>query len=324
MLKNFAQDLKNFRESKGITLNDIYFQTKIHHSNFERIESGDFNFQPQTYIRAFLRQYARVLEIDEEEVLRNYDLAKMGKYHPKTVSHEQPKQDSTASSLSDAFFEKPFTPQRPAEKEKSEGKILVQVNDKDDESKSNYITPKSSFYEKDNENILPKIIKASGYIILIILIIAGIWLIAKYMFLEKTGGDKNEIVRQSNFDDVVKEQEKKMLGKRTPEEIQDSVTKAQRIKDSITTAQNDTNFITLVVLARKKGEIAVLSDTSKLKKAEKDEFSRREYFDYKARNYFLVSSEDISAFDIRLDGKKVNFEEKTVNDFKISKKTTEK
>jgi hypothetical protein len=324
MLKNFAYDLKNIRESKGITLNDIYFLTKIHHSNFEKIESGDFNFQPQTYIRAFLRQYARVLNLDDEEVLRNYDLAKMGKYHPKSIYPEESKQDITNSPVPEVLVEKTNAPEKISERDKFDNKKLVQVNDKKDESNSNYVVPKSSFYEKDNENILPKIFKVAGSVILVALVVIGIYLIVKYMFLEKTTGNKNEIVRQSNFDDVVKEQEKKMLGKRTPEEIQDSITLAQHIRDSVTLALKDTNYITLIVEAKKKGEIIVISDTSKSKRGNKDTFKRMEYLDYKARNYFLISSNDISAFDIKLDGKKVNFEEKVLKDFKISKKTAEK
>ena len=106
MLKNYAQDLKHFRESKGVTLNEIYFQTKIHTSNFEKIESGDFGFQPQTYIRAFLRQYARVIGLDENEVLRNYDLAKSGKYHPQTKPQEEPKPEVKHTSLSGLFERK--------------------------------------------------------------------------------------------------------------------------------------------------------------------------------------------------------------------------
>jgi len=324
MLKNFAQDLKNYRESKGITLNDIYFLTKIHSSNFEKIESGDFNYQPQTYIRAFLRQYAKALDLDDEEILRNYDLAKMGKYHPKSAGQEEPKKEITNASDSEDFVEKPAPAYKNIERDRFSSKRLVQVNDKDDESKGNYVTPISTFYEKENENILPKIIRAAGFIVLVILIVAGIWLIVKYMFLEKISGNKNEIVRQSNFDDVVKEQEKKILGKRTPEEIQDSIAKALHIRDSITIAQNDTNYVTLIVEAKKKGEIIVLSDTSKSKIADRDKFKRREYLDYKARNYFLITSDDISAFDVKLDGKKINFEENVLMDFKIAKKTSEK
>lgn len=308
MLKNFAQDLKNYRESKNISLNDIYFQTKIHPSNFEKLENGDFNFQPQTYIRAFLRQYAKCLELDDSEVLRNYDLAKSGKYHPKSKSPEEPKVELKNTS----FIE-------PVEEKESQESKKVLVENKTEENQQNYVVPKSTFYDEPDKNILPKILKFVGGLIIVVLIIIGVYLLAKNMFIDKQAGDKNEIVRQPNFDDVVKEQEKKMLGKRTQEEIQDSISKAQRTKDSLAAVKD--SVMVLRVESKKKGRIIVIADSVNMKKREVESFDKNEYLEWKARKYFLVTSKDISAFDIKLNGKKVKFEDKAAKDFKITKQT---
>ena len=308
MLKNFAQDLKNYRESKNISLNDIYFQTKIHPSNFEKLENGDFNFQPQTYIRAFLRQYARCLELDDSEVLRNYDLAKSGKYHPKSKSHEEPKVELKNTS----FIE-------PVEEKESQESKKVLVENKTDENHQNYVVPKSTFYDEPDKNILPKILKFVGGLIIVVLIIIGVYLLAKNMFFDKQAGDKNEIIRQPDFNDVVKEQEKKMLGKRTQEEIQDSISKAQRTKDSLAAVKD--SVMVLRVESKKKGRIIVIADSVNMKKREVESFDKSEYLEWKARKYFLVTSKDISAFDIKLNGKKIKFEDKAAKDFKITKQT---
>ena len=82
MLKKFAEDLKAYRESKKISLLDIAHETRIHISNLEKLESGDFGFLPQPYIRAFLKQYIRSLGLDDKETLYNFDLAKSGRYQP--------------------------------------------------------------------------------------------------------------------------------------------------------------------------------------------------------------------------------------------------
>jgi len=311
MLKNFAQDLKNYRESKGISLNDIYFQTKIHHSNFEKIENGDFNFQPQTYIRAFLKQYAKCIGLDDAEVLHNYDLAKTGKYHPKQKTQEEPKSEIKTSQLIEPIEEREVGETR---------KVLVE--NKPEEEHEGYITPKSTFYDKPSKNVLPKVLKVAGGLVILVLIIFGVYLLVKSMFLSKQTGNKNEIVRQNNFDDVVKENEKKILGKKTPEEVQDSVNKAQHMKDSVAAAKDST--LVLKVEAKRKGRIIVLLDTVKVKNPKIEEFNKNEYLEFKARKFFSLTSKDIEAFDIKLNNKKIKFDDKVVRDFKISKQTGNK
>ncbi|HEY5123442.1 MAG TPA: helix-turn-helix domain-containing protein [Ignavibacteria bacterium] len=326
MLKNYAQDLKHFRESKGVTLNEIYFQTKIHTSNFEKIESGDFGFQPQTYIRAFLRQYARVIGLDENEVLRNYDLAKSGKYHPQTKPQEEPKPEVKHTGLSGLFEEKEKTivsEKISEEKEHTERHKIVQVNDSEDDKKHTYIKPKSSYYDQPDRKIFQQVLKYSGFLLIFAIVAAGIYFTVKLMLPEKSGGSKTEIIRQSNFDDVVKEQEKKMLGKKTPEEIQDSISKAQQLKDSLAVIASDTARMTLVVDAKKDGRIIVIADSLNMKKREIKELKKNGTVSFKAKKQFLVTSLDITAFNIKMNGKKVTFDGKAVKDFKITKKTVE-
>lgn len=64
-------------------MKSIAQQTRLNISVLESIENGDFTFQPQTYIRAFIKQYAACLDLDVEEVLFDYDLARSGKYKQK-------------------------------------------------------------------------------------------------------------------------------------------------------------------------------------------------------------------------------------------------
>jgi len=80
MVKIFAEDLKAIREEKNISLKSISQQTRINLSALENLENGDYSFQPQAYIRAFLKQYIACLDLDVEEVLFDYDLARSGKY----------------------------------------------------------------------------------------------------------------------------------------------------------------------------------------------------------------------------------------------------
>ncbi len=109
MLKRFAHDLKSIREEKKISLIEIANETKLHISIFEKMEKGDFTFQPQTYIRAFLRQYVKYLELDENEVIHDYNLAKSGNYHPKTKPEIEEDKETidTDDKFADTFEEVP-------------------------------------------------------------------------------------------------------------------------------------------------------------------------------------------------------------------------
>ncbi|GBD87016.1 helix-turn-helix domain protein [bacterium BMS3Abin03] len=79
MLKIFAEELKEAREKSGITLQQVSAKTRIDLKFLEAIESGDFSFLPELYVKAFIKQYAKVVGLDEEEVSEKYDAAKAGK-----------------------------------------------------------------------------------------------------------------------------------------------------------------------------------------------------------------------------------------------------
>jgi len=79
MLKVFAEELKEAREKSGITLQQVSAKTRIDIKFLEAIEKGDFSFLPELYVKAFIKQYAKVVGLDEEEVAEKYDAAKAGK-----------------------------------------------------------------------------------------------------------------------------------------------------------------------------------------------------------------------------------------------------
>lgn len=65
--------LKETREEKGFTLDDIQEKTKIQKRYLEAIEQEDFDVLPgKFYARAFIREYAEALELDPEIVLSNF------------------------------------------------------------------------------------------------------------------------------------------------------------------------------------------------------------------------------------------------------------
>ena len=57
-LEQFGEELSQARLAKGISLIDISAETRINLKFLEAIESGQFQILPQTYVRAFLKEYS--------------------------------------------------------------------------------------------------------------------------------------------------------------------------------------------------------------------------------------------------------------------------
>ena len=73
-IKNFANAIKQLRKSKGITLDQISDSCKIKKSYFEKMESGDFSFKPNVYIKLFLKEYLKFIDFEKSEnIMQEFD-----------------------------------------------------------------------------------------------------------------------------------------------------------------------------------------------------------------------------------------------------------
>ena len=70
---SFYLSLKETRESKGIDLQSISEATKINIKYLDAIEKGDLNIVPSTFLRLFIKSYAKYIGIDSNEILREYE-----------------------------------------------------------------------------------------------------------------------------------------------------------------------------------------------------------------------------------------------------------
>jgi cytoskeleton protein RodZ len=75
-LEQFSEELKQARLEKKVSLMDISAETRINLKYLEAIENGEFHVLPQTYVRAFLKEYALMINLDPEDILQHYDLAR--------------------------------------------------------------------------------------------------------------------------------------------------------------------------------------------------------------------------------------------------------
>lgn len=79
----FANDLRKIREAKGISLEDLYDETKIPRGLLEAFEENGLFEHPmfnRVYLRSFVRTYADVVGISAEIAVQSLDEAVEGEY----------------------------------------------------------------------------------------------------------------------------------------------------------------------------------------------------------------------------------------------------
>lgn len=94
-----ALDLKAIRESKGLTLKDIFKITRISVVNLEAIENNDLHLLPApVYTKTFIKTYAKALGVDSKNILERY--AKHLESLKETLPEEQAKISAQKKALS--------------------------------------------------------------------------------------------------------------------------------------------------------------------------------------------------------------------------------
>ncbi len=107
-LAQFGEVLKKQRLEKHISLMDISVETRINVRFLEAIEAGDFHVLPQTYVRAFLREYAAFVGMNPDEVMQMYTAARgearpAAAPAPAAAAPTRPQSDETSPPLTQRF-----------------------------------------------------------------------------------------------------------------------------------------------------------------------------------------------------------------------------
>lgn len=83
-----ALDFKSLREAKGLSLRDIFKQTRVGLVYLAAVEKGDFSrLPPPVYARNFIRKYAQSVGVDEDPILTRYDKY-LGNLQPSVIDAE--------------------------------------------------------------------------------------------------------------------------------------------------------------------------------------------------------------------------------------------
>lgn len=87
MLDRFAEQLRKARLKKGVSLQQIAARTRIELKFLEAIDNGNFSFLPDLYVKAFIKQYAKAIDLDEQETIKKYEDVLAG----KVIEDDEPK-----------------------------------------------------------------------------------------------------------------------------------------------------------------------------------------------------------------------------------------
>src|SRR3954452_81070 len=87
-LASFGEELRREREIRGISLKEISDATKISKRFLEAIERNDHKTLPApVFTRGFVREYARYLGLNAEEIVSRYNSAPAGDDRTEQSTH---------------------------------------------------------------------------------------------------------------------------------------------------------------------------------------------------------------------------------------------
>ncbi|MGA9293458.1 MAG: RodZ domain-containing protein [Ignavibacteriaceae bacterium] len=78
MFEQLAEELKQARIKCNLSIQQLSNVTRIDIKFIEAMENGDFSFLPELYVKAFTKQYAKAVNLDENIIIKKYEASKKG------------------------------------------------------------------------------------------------------------------------------------------------------------------------------------------------------------------------------------------------------
>jgi cytoskeletal protein RodZ len=244
MLKTFAEGLKRSREEAGITLERVSAKTRIDIKFLEAIERGDIDFLPDLYVKAFIKQYAKVLGLDEEETLQDFLIAKEGKQIP--TKEEKEAESEKSEGLSDILS---------GEKEEKE----IEIDKEVEKPKTLSYTDESALKKEiadDKKKYNPTLVGGGIALGLLVIILFYVLVI-----------DKSDeiIVQEKPFEEVLEQTNQRQIDETNNLVTQENLsTSAKELNLTITnTDTNDSAWVLIVADDVSKQDFILLPKASK-------------------------------------------------------------
>lgn len=239
MLKQFSEELKKKRQQKGISIEQLAAKSRIDIKYLKAMEDGNFSFLPEVYVKAFLRDYAKMVGLDHESILKKYEAANKGYSYDEQSGEAIENKDVKAKSEE---IKKPDTKKAPVHSYIEPG-----IN-----------APSVSKSSKPNKNIVTFGVIAAAVIIIFSLVY--------FLFLKSSS---NIIVEEKPFNQVVQENQKRYEKKTPAGENQDGSTSETSDSLQLLIKTSDTCWVRIFLDDNKVDEYTFLPNSQKLLKADK-------------------------------------------------------
>lgn len=286
MLKSFANELKKTREEAGITLEGVSAKTRIDIKFLKALERGDVHFLPDLYVKAFVKQYAKVIGLDEDETLQRFLLAKDGKTLPG-------KEDETV----DSEIVETGTEDQESQGQKQEDKKKTLYSFSDERAKNN----------RSSKSMKKK--KLLVYSVSVLIALIAVVLIY-FLFVKDK---ENNIVVEKPFDEVLQDTPKRFVNEEVaqlPEE--NSPINIEELTLTLTNNDSgDSAWIFVVMDNKTSREFLLFPKTSQ---------------SFKAKSNFKFTLGNSGVIDLKINNKKIEFNKKrgAVRYYKLDKNGLER
>ena len=270
MLKSFANELKKTREEAGITLEGVSAKTRIDIKFLKALERGDVHFLPELYVKAFVKQYAKVIGLDEDETLQRFLLAKDGKTLPG-------KEDE----IVDSEIVETGTEDQESQGQKQEDKKKTLYSFSDERAKNN----------RSSKSMKKK--KLLVYSVSVLIALIAVVLIY-FLFVKDK---ENNIVVEKPFDEVLQDTPKRFVNEEVaqlPEE--NSPINIEELTLTLTNNDSgDSAWIFVVMDNKTSREFLLFPKTSQ---------------SFKAKSNFKFTLGNSGVIDLKINNKKIEFNKK--------------
>lgn len=209
MLDKFADELRAQREKSGLSLQQMAAKTRIDLKFLEAIDQDNFSFLPDLYVKAFVKQYAKTIGLDEDITLKKYEAAKDGlEYDP----NPQPAVEETKPQV----LNKPELSQ--TEKPKQNIKQTA---------------PLKSYVDDQKQKTAEDESKVNNQLMIFGLGGVGLIIIAAIVYFFVFNKSDKIIVEETPIEEVIKQENQRYVEEQPAEQINDDSTFIPASSDSL-------------------------------------------------------------------------------------------
>ncbi len=241
MLDKFAEELKEARQQSELSLQQVAGKTRIDFKFLENMENGNFTFLPELYIKAFIKEYAKIVGLDEEVAIDKYTAAKHGRPYEKK-EHVENKAGETVA-------------------EKKETK---EVQEKQPVPAKTFMADSISAEEGSNRAPKFKLNKQSKLILSILGGVIVIFLIIYFGFIKSS----SQIIINEKSYEQIRNENKQRYEKEKPSETKMNGDAVTTDSLSLTLQASDTSWVKIIMDGQKVEEFILFPKSVKKLKAQ--------------------------------------------------------